>query len=177
MESTIGMMMREARRKQKLTLRDLSSKTGVDFSLLSKYENGIINPPREKIRLIAEALNLTEDSLRSKTQVLDIDSLLHRRPDFNSLEEDQLIVSNSAANRAVLEAADGRCELCGQRFPDGEIFLEAHHVIWLRDGGAPTVDNTVALCPNCHKRIHLYRDPRDTDKLLEAIHSRTNKKD
>ena len=43
MESTIGMMMREARRKQKLTLRDLSSKTGVDFSLLSKYENGIIN--------------------------------------------------------------------------------------------------------------------------------------
>ena len=67
MESTIGMMMREARRKQKLTLRDLSSKTGVDFSLLSKYENGIINPPREKIRLIAEALNLTEVSLRSKT--------------------------------------------------------------------------------------------------------------
>lgn len=70
-------------------------------------------------------------------------------------------------NKEVLKAANGQCELCGQWFPDGEAFLETHHVVWLRDGGTPTLDNTVALCPNCHKRIHMFNDPEDTKKLLE----------
>lgn len=171
MGTGLGMYIREERRKQKLTLRDLANKTGIDYSMISKYENGLVTPPPERIRVIASALNLTEDALLSGGQVVDLDLSIRRRSEFKRLEDDQLIVSNSLANKLVLKAANGRCELCGQTFPDGEAFLEAHHVIWLRDGGTPTIDNTVALCPNCHKRIHIYRDSADTEKLIKAAKS------
>lgn len=171
MSTGVGMLIRDERRKQKLTLRELAKKAGIDYSMISKYENGIVTPPSSKLRLIADALNVAEDALLSDGQVLDMDLSIRRRTEFTGLEDDQMIVSDSIANRLVLEAAQGKCELCGKTFPDGEAFLEAHHVIWLRDGGTPTIDNTVALCPNCHKRIHMYRDPGDTEKLLQAAKS------
>lgn len=38
---------------------------------------------------------------------------------------------------------------------DGSPYLETHHTGWLAEGGADTVDNTVALCPNCQKKMHV----------------------
>lgn len=179
MSARLGSYIREARRKQKLTLRDLAAKTGIDYSMLSKYENGILTPPPGKLNIIASVLNLNhlnyEDDgsggdLYASEAAYNTYPVTRERSErsFTGLDDDQLIVSDSDANREVLKSANGRCELCGKTFPDGEIFLEAHHVVWLRDGGTPTVENTVALCPNCHKRVHLYRDPEDTKKLLQA---------
>jgi len=58
----------------------------------------------------------------------------------------------------VLQNAVGICELCDKQGPfrdrTGRLFLEVHHVIHLAEGGADTVNNAVALCPNCHKRCH-----------------------
>ena len=58
--------------------------------------------------------------------------------------------------------AGGICEGCGNPAPfvleDGTPFLEVHHVRYLADGGSDKVTNTVALCPNCHRRAHLSRD-------------------
>ena len=45
-------------------------------------------------------------------------------------------------------------------------FLETHHVIWLADGGDDSIENTVALCPNCHKKMHVLNLDEDVDKLL-----------
>ena len=60
--------------------------------------------------------------------------------------------------------AGGKCEACGDTAPfvgaDGEPYLEVHHVRPLSEGGPDTVDNTVAGCPNCHRRLH-YADDRD----------------
>lgn len=62
----------------------------------------------------------------------------------------------------VLNAANGRCEMCDSPAPfereDGTPFLEVHHVIRLADQGVDTIHNTVALCPNCHRRLHYGRD-------------------
>jgi len=62
----------------------------------------------------------------------------------------------------VLHTANGICEGCGREAPfvseDGLPFLETHHVKTLSDGGPDTTDNTVALCPNCHRKIHLGQD-------------------
>lgn len=168
MGTGLGMYIREERRNQKLTLRDLAEKTGINYSMISKYENGIVTPPPDKIRLIASALNLSEDAILSARDAQEMDLSYRRRSVFTRLDDDQFVISDSIANRVVLEAANGRCELCNQTFPDGELFLEAHHVIWLRDGGTPTINNTVALCPNCHKRVHMYRDPVDTAKLSKV---------
>lgn len=58
-----------------------------------------------------------------------------------------------------LHMAQGKCEACFQPAPfrkkkDNEPFLEVHHVIPLADGGEDTVENTRALCPNCHRQAH-----------------------
>ena len=66
--------------------------------------------------------------------------------------------------------AHGFCQLCGEAAPflrkNGEPFLETHHVIWLADGGDDSIDNTVALCPNCHKKMHVLNLDEDVEKLL-----------
>ena len=37
---------------------------------------------------------------------------------------------------------------------DGTHYLEVHHIDQLAKGGADTVENAVALCPNCHRKMH-----------------------
>ncbi|MEY0334745.1 HNH endonuclease [Providencia rettgeri] len=29
-----------------------------------------------------------------------------------------------------------------------------HHVEWLANGGEDSVENAIALCPNCHREAH-----------------------
>jgi transcriptional regulator with XRE-family HTH domain len=41
--------LRELRIKARLTQRELAEKVGVDFSYLSKLENGVLPPPSEKV--------------------------------------------------------------------------------------------------------------------------------
>lgn len=58
----------------------------------------------------------------------------------------------------VLLRANGYCENCGNEAPftnvNGKPYLEVHHVEPLSQGGADTTNNTVALCPNCHRAFH-----------------------
>jgi 5-methylcytosine-specific restriction endonuclease McrA len=59
----------------------------------------------------------------------------------------------------VLQRADGTCEGCAARAPfarasDGSPYLEVHHRVTLANGGEDTVDNAIALCPNCHRHRH-----------------------
>jgi len=59
----------------------------------------------------------------------------------------------------VLYKADGRCGKCKQKAPfnrrkDGSPYLEVHHRKPLADGGDDTVENAIALCPNCHRKAH-----------------------
>jgi 5-methylcytosine-specific restriction endonuclease McrA len=59
----------------------------------------------------------------------------------------------------VLERANGVCEKCKKKAPfnrasDGTPYLEVHHLIFLSNGGEDTIENTLALCPNCHREFH-----------------------
>jgi len=59
----------------------------------------------------------------------------------------------------VLERAQGMCEKCQQPAPflraaDRTPYLEVHHIITLAEGGNDTVDNAMAVCPNCHRELH-----------------------
>lgn len=68
--------------------------------------------------------------------------------------------------------ANGQCELCQKPAPfnrkDGSPYLETHHIEWLASGGADTVENTVALCPNCHKKMHIINRKEDRAWLKEV---------
>lgn len=59
----------------------------------------------------------------------------------------------------TLFRANGICEGCKQPAPflrqsDGTPYLEVHHTLPLSTGGEDTLANTIALCPNCHRRAH-----------------------
>ncbi len=73
----------------------------------------------------------------------------------------------------VKKRANGNCQLCGQKAPftdtDGEPYLECHHIKWLSHGGMDSADNCVALCPNCHRKMHVVNDPNDIKVLETAI--------
>ncbi|NWC66028.1 HNH endonuclease [Cedecea sp. P7760] len=73
----------------------------------------------------------------------------------------------------VLSSRHGICELCRQPAPfemEGDIpFLEVHHIVPLYDGGSDTLENCAALCPNCHRAIHLSKESHSLrDKLLKT---------
>jgi 5-methylcytosine-specific restriction enzyme A len=59
----------------------------------------------------------------------------------------------------ALYRASGCCEQCKKPAPffrasDGTPFLEIHHVKPLAEGGHDSLDNVMALCPNCHRKVH-----------------------
>ena len=58
----------------------------------------------------------------------------------------------------ILQRAAGHCELCRAPAPfvtsNEDPYLESHHVVTLSEGGSDTPDNTAALCPNCHRKLH-----------------------
>lgn len=65
--------------------------------------------------------------------------------------------------------ADGKCELCGKPAPftnaQCQPYLESHHIVWLAHGGHDVPENTVALCPNCHRKMHVVNESKDIRKL------------
>lgn len=69
--------------------------------------------------------------------------------------------------------AKGVCDLCENPAPfnnkDNEPYLECHHVNRLADGGPDKTYNTVALCPNCHRKIHVLNLKADRVKLIKRI--------
>lgn len=69
--------------------------------------------------------------------------------------------------------ANGICQLCKKKAPfedeNRQPYLESHHIKWLSTGGSDSIDNTAALCPNCHRRVHVLNDQKDIKILKEAI--------
>lgn len=59
----------------------------------------------------------------------------------------------------ALYRAGNLCDLCRKEAPftrlsDGSPYLEVHHCIPLAAGGDDTIDNALALCPACHRKLH-----------------------
>lgn len=81
----------------------------------------------------------------------------NRKPSRTQAAVTQFARSEAVAAWVRREAA-GKCESCGASAPfvgeDGLPFLEVHHVRRLADGGEDTIQNSVAVCPNCHRQLH-----------------------
>ncbi|MDD3473446.1 MAG: HNH endonuclease [Syntrophaceae bacterium] len=70
----------------------------------------------------------------------------------------------------ILNQANGVCEACESVGPFkttyGDVYLEVHHVKPLSEGGSDTIYNSIALCPNCHRRCHQSIDREHFAKSL-----------
>ncbi|MFY0400788.1 HNH endonuclease [Brevundimonas naejangsanensis] len=76
----------------------------------------------------------------------------------------------------VRRAAAGACECCGAKAPflteKNHPFLEVHHLRQLSQGGPDVVENTVAICPNCHRALHY---AIDRDVRMESLINRVER--
>jgi 5-methylcytosine-specific restriction endonuclease McrA len=64
--------------------------------------------------------------------------------------------------RKVLAKCNSKCTLCGS-----DEDLEIHHIVSVKDGGTPDLENLTAVCFKCHRE----RKDEATDKDT-AIHSK-----
>ena len=75
----------------------------------------------------------------------------------------------------VKELANGICQLCDNKAPfevKGKPFLHVHHIEYLSRGGEDTIENAIAVCPNCHAKIHQLELIEDKEKLLRKVQER-----
>ena len=87
-------------------------------------------------------------------------------------------VRSAEVVKETRKRANGVCQYCNQPAPfvdkKGNPYLEVHHVIWLSRGGEDNTATPVALCPNCHTRMHVLDKRRDIETLQEVIKAYKN---
>lgn len=130
---------------QLLQLLRMRSQTAISTETISTFTRAFTNQVEESLRLGSEG---RRERLRlapkkpERVQVIAYEFL--RNPD---------VVAE------VLCRAKGICESCSKPAPfnrrrDGSPYLEVHHKIQLSFGGEDSVENAIALCPNCHRKSH-----------------------
>lgn len=95
---------------------------------------------------------------------------LNQQPSRRKVESNTYIRDQKVIEYALLRA-NGKCQLCEKNAPflkkDGTPFLEVHHVDYMANGGSDTIDNVVALCPNCHRKMHALENEIEYKRLKE----------
>jgi 5-methylcytosine-specific restriction protein A len=123
-----------------------------------------------------ELLNEVYEDQAKIAGKLDLSELRDRAIKSGSTASSRTTVSKTYIRNPLIaeytkRLAKGLCQLCDSTAPfkdkHGEPYLESHHVVWLSKNGPDTVANTVALCPNCHKRMHVLNDDSDIQKLAK----------
>lgn len=125
-------------------------------------EMSTANP--EKLELQVSALYRGGDVPRPSGTMKPRSTLVERR----EFQRNANVVAH------VLLRSRGNCEFCSQKAPftraDGVPYLEVHHVKRLADGGPDCIENAVALCPNCHRRLHFgARTSEDQEVLFSTV--------
>lgn len=74
-----------------------------------------------------------------------------------------IFIRNPDVVAEALLRSSGHCEACDSKAPfnrksDNSAYLEIHHRIPLAEGGEDTLENVIALCPNCHRESHFGKD-------------------
>lgn len=137
-----------------------------DYSLLEYvaylYEKFGVPP------IVDKGLTKKKSRLRKlKDELKDFD----RQHPKSKMTEVEVIQRSSIVANIVKERAAGVCQLCNKPAPfynkSGEAYLECHHVKWIARGGADEVYNAVALCPNCHRKMHVLDEADDVAKLKD----------
>lgn len=129
-----------------------------------------------------EKLNYIEKQKENQTKKLNIYSLEQRAFDNLGRElsvretKSKTFIRNQYVAELARRYADGKCDLCGEEAPfkdkKDHPYLEAHHIEWLAKDGDDNIKNVVALCPNCHKKMHILDLLEDVDKLKKVIRNR-----
>jgi len=120
--------------------------------------------------VITEATYLTDEDLKLKIN----DYSSSKKP-----KKKKTSITTYSRNPYIAEyakrRASGKCQLCSGKAPfknkSGKPYLETHHIIWLSKNGDDSINNTVALCPNCHRKMHSINLSKDIKRLIRQAKS------
>lgn len=112
-EHEIGDRLRELRRSQRMSLRDLASSIGVSASALSQIENGAVNPSVDTLLRLADRLSVSVGALFADEPTVEAD----RTNPLNS------VVRADARKRIHLDAGITWESLLSEEEPGLEWFI------------------------------------------------------
>ena len=123
-----------------------------------------VQPIAEIILPEKELVKLTDQELAKRT------IRKAKKPELKSVET-VVYYRDPYLKEMVKRIAEGKCQYCGKDAPfidnNGQPYLEEHHVKRLADGGSDTIDNVVAICPNCHRKIHVLNNAEEIIELTD----------
>lgn len=166
------------------------SPNGIDYRIANyksvdpEYKGSGLNGGGNKVPLFFKEYVLDDPSLKKLANIYsnfqnglcanDIVSTDNNEPDKTKTKVISTVVYNRSqkVKDDTLLRANGICELCACKAPfetkEGKPYLEVHHVIPLSMDGTDDLTNTLALCPNCHRRMHYGTDlTKEEKKIIE----------
>lgn len=124
---------------------------------------------------IERPLTWKEDSEPSQQTLSAFQSRLReaaKSPPPARLTSVQYRARSASVHRYALLRASGTCECCQSSAPfesDGGLpYLEVHHMLRLADDGPDDPGNVAAVCPNCHRALHLSKERAALAASLQA---------
>ncbi len=131
-----------------LKMRDVAEK----FETILLEQQSASNPEQAFYEAVSRALR---DPQKSRLQrIADADKI----PQIVQSQA-AVFARNPDLVAETLYRAAGICQQCKRNAPfkrakDGTPYLEVHHKVSLADGGEDSLENAIALCPNCHREAH-----------------------
>ena len=120
-----------------------------------------------------------ENEKKENAKKLSDEELIERvKQKKSKLSREKKVVSTNYSRdpeiaEYAIRRAKGKCDLCQMDAPfikkDGTPYLESHHVDWLSRGGEDIIENVVAICPNCHRKMHILDEKAETLRLKKRL--------
>ena len=141
--------------KYKIKTSDLSSIKKLIKENSKKYDLSLLSE-QISIEKVAENIDLCELKKRINNP---LNSKKTRTRKTTVPSETTHYYRNPFIKAFVIKVSSGKCQLCDEVAPfdnmNGQPYLEVHHIEWLSRNGVDEVKNVVALCPNCHRKMHI----------------------
>ncbi len=132
------------------------------------------------IQELSELNQNKEEHFRQETERLSVEELTNKIQSLDRSATYKQGTTKYYQRRAIVaeyakRRANGMCQLCQENAPfvnsRRKPYLEAHHIVWLSRGGDDIPENTAALCPNCHRKMHILNLTPDRETILSRIQS------
>lgn len=139
-------------------MRNAHSKGAVEYIFSTSEITKEIELPSFLEFLKVEENKIKKAKGLSQKERLELINKSDKRP-TQRLVKQLLFQRNPYVIAEALFRANGHCGKCGKIAPffkdyDNTPYLEVHHIKPLSEGGDDTIENVIALCPNCHRQAH-----------------------
>ena len=126
-------ILRQAKKKKKLTLKQLGELSSISFSQIAKIERGEHIPSRETIIKLTEALNLDTNKF-----------LQNAGYNVIATTEDEIDIH---LRYKVLNKYNFTCQLCGISAPSSPLYVSTITPLYMN--GKLEAENLIVLCKKC----------------------------